>query len=346
MEHIFTDLAALVAGWVSGSPQWVQTLVMGCLYLIGVLTFIFLNCIFLIYLERKVSAYIQQRLGPNRVGPRGILQPVADALKLLGKEDIIPEKADHWVFRLAPIIILVPAIMVFAVIPFGKNMIPVDLNIGVFYFLAVASTTTLAILMGGWSSNNKYALLGSMRAVAQIVSYEVPLAFSILGVVMIAGSLKTSQIVAAQENYWFILLQPLGFLIYFIAATAEVNRAPFDLVEGEQEIIAGPFIEYTGMRFALFYLAEYANLVAVSCLGVTLFLGGWHGPWLPSWLWFLIKVYILIFVFMWTRWTFPRIRIDHFLDFNWKVLLPLALVNILLTGIGLKLYQYITLGVW
>nr|WP_141264267.1 NADH-quinone oxidoreductase subunit NuoH [Moorella sp. E308F] len=346
MENIFTGIAAYLKGLLAGAPPWVQTLGMGLLYLVGVLAFIFLNAIYLIYLERKVSAYMQQRLGPNRLGPRGLLQSVADAVKLLGKEDIIPRGADKWVFIIAPVIIFIPAVMVYAIIPFGKGMIPVDLNIGVFYFLAVASTTTIAILMGGWGANNKYALLGSMRCVAQMVSYEIPLTFSILGVIMLAGSLQTSQIVAAQEKIWYILLQPLAFLIYFIAATAEVNRAPFDLVEGEQEIIAGPYTEYTGMRYALFYLSEYANLVSVSALAVTLFLGGWHGPWLPSWLWFLIKVYIMIFIFMWVRWTFPRIRIDHLLSFNWKVLLPLSLANILVTGVGIKVYQLLTLGRW
>ncbi|MGO0122655.1 NADH-quinone oxidoreductase subunit NuoH [Desulfothermobacter acidiphilus] len=319
--------------------DWLVTLGLGVGYLVGILTFIFVNVLYLVYLERKLSAYMQQRLGPNRVGPRGLLQPVADAVKLLGKEDIIPSHADRWLFVLAPLLIFVPPVLLLAVIPFGRNLLPVDLNIGVLFFLAVASTTTLPLLMGGWGSNNKYALLGSMRAVAQLVSYEVPLALSVLGVVMLAGSLRTSQIVAAQQHCWFIFLQPLGFWIYLMAALGEVNRAPFDLVEGEQEIIAGPYVEYTGMRFALFYLSEYANLIAVSALAVTLFLGGWHGPWLPSWFWFGLKVYLLIFLFMWWRWTFPRVRIDHFLDFNWKVLLPLALLNLLLTGIGIKLAQ-------
>ncbi|OIQ59849.1 NADH-quinone oxidoreductase subunit H [Moorella thermoacetica] len=346
VEGIFTGIAAYLRGFLAGAPPWVVTLAMGVLYLIGVLAFIFLNALYLIYLERKISAYMQQRIGPNRLGPHGLLQSVADAVKLLGKEDIIPRGADRWVFIIAPILIFIPATMLYAVIPFGKGMVPADLNIGVFYFLAVASTTTIAILMGGWGSNNKYALLGSMRCVAQMVSYEIPLTFSILGVIMLAGSLQTSQIVAAQGKVWYILLQPLAFIIYFVAATAEVNRAPFDLVEGEQEIIAGPYIEYTGMRYALFYLSEYANLVSVSALAVTLFLGGWQGPWLPSWLWFLIKVYIMIFIFMWVRWTFPRIRIDHLLSFNWKVLLPLSLANILVTGVGIKIYQLLTLGRW
>jgi NADH-quinone oxidoreductase subunit H len=346
IENIFTSIEAFVQGWLAGLPSWVQTIGMGLLYVVGVLVFIILNALYLIYLERKISAYMQQRLGPNRFGPRGIFQSIADVVKLLGKEDIVVSGADRWVYIIAPILIFMTAVAVFAVIPFGDGLIAVNLNIGVFYFLAIASTTTIAILMGGWGSNNKYALLGSMRSVAQMVSYEIPLTFSVLGVVMLAGSLQTSQIVAAQSKVWFIVMQPVAFLIFFIAATAEVNRAPFDLVEGEQELIAGPFIEYTGMRYALFYLSEYTNLMSISALAVTLFLGGWQGPWLPSWLWFVIKMYVMILLFMWVRWTFPRIRIDHLMGFNWKVLLPVSLVNILITGVGIKVYQLLTLGRW
>jgi len=346
IEGIFTGIIAYVRGLLAGGPPWLENIGLGILYLVGVLAFIFLNALYLIYLERKISAYMQQRIGPNRFGPHGLLQSVADAVKLLGKEDITPRGVDKWVYVVAPVLIFIPATMLYAVIPFGRGMIAADLNIGVFYFLAVGSTTTIAILMAGWAANNKYALLGAMRAVAQMVSYEIPLTFSILGVIMLAGSLQTSQIVAAQGKVWYIILQPLAFIIFFIAATAEVNRAPFDLVEGEQEIIAGPYIEYSGMRFAMFYLSEYANLVSISALAVTLFLGGWQGPWLPSWLWFLIKVYIMIFIFMWVRWTFPRIRIDHLMSFNWKVLLPLSLANILVTGVGIKIYQLITIGRW
>ncbi len=309
------------------------------IYAIAILTFVLLNAIVLVYLERKIAAYLQQRLGPNRVGPRGILQSLADVVKLLGKEDIIPRAADKWIFRLAAVLVIVPTVMVYAVIPFGKDMIAVDLNIGIFYFIAISSTATIALLMAGWGSNNKYSLLGSMRVVAQMVSYEIPLVFSMLGVIMIAGSLQMSDIVAAQKDMWFIVFQPVAFLIFIIAATAELNRGPFDLPEGEQEIIAGPFTEYSGMRYALFFTAEYANLISTSAIAATLFLGGPSGPWLPSWMWFLIKVYAMILFFMWIRWTIPRIRIDHLMKLNWKFLVPLSLVNIFVTGVALKLFS-------
>lgn len=341
VEGIFLDFDRWFRNWLAayGVPDpWIFLLTV-ILYAVAVLVFVFANVIFLVYLERKVAGYLQQRLGPNRVGPGGIFQCVADALKLLGKEDIIPANADKGLFRLASLLIFIPATMLFVVIPFGREMIVADLNVGLLYFIAVGSTATIAFLMGGWGSNNKYSLLGSMRAVAQMISYEIPLAFSLLGVVMLAGSLKMSDIVAAQKDLWFVVLQPVAFLTYFIAATAELNRGPFDLVEGEQEIIAGPFVEYSGMRYALFFLAEYANLVSVSALAVTLFLGGWQGPWLPSWLWFIIKVYIMIFIFMWVKWTFPRIRIDHLMGLAWKFLIPVSLVNVFVTGVAVKVFQ-------
>ncbi|WP_028307355.1 NADH-quinone oxidoreductase subunit NuoH [Desulfitibacter alkalitolerans] len=342
MENIFVNLATIIRDFLAGlglSPTAVD-IVMVSIQAIAILVFLLLNVLYLVYLERKISAYIQQRLGPNRVGPRGFFQTTLDVIKLLGKEDIVPDCADKWLFRLAPIAIFIPTMMVFAVVPFGENMIAVDLNIGIFYFIAIASTTVMAFIMAGWGSNNKYSLLGGMRTVAQMISYEIPLVFSLLGVVMITGSLKMSEIVAAQQNAWFIVMQPLAFIIFFIAATAELNRAPFDLPEGEQEIVAGPYTEYSGMRFALFFLAEYANMVAMSVIIVTVFLGGWHGPFLPSWLWVFIKMYLVITLFMWLRWTFPRIRVDHLMSFNWKVLLPLAIINIVITGVVIKVIQW------
>lgn len=340
MENFFTNLSEGLRGWLAslGMPSFLVDIVMVIFYFIGIVMFVLLNAVYLIYLERKFSAYVQQRLGPNRLGPRGLFQTLADVVKLIGKEDIIPSATDRWVFRLAALLVMVPALAVFAVIPFGENMVAADLDLGLFYFMSISSLATAIVLMAGWGSNNKYSLLGGMRVVAQMVSYEIPLAFSLLGVVMITGSLKLSDIMAAQESLWLIVLQPVAFLIYITAATAEINRGPFDLPEGEQELIAGPFTEYSGMRFALFYLADYTHLLAVSALGATIFLGGASGPWLPSWLWFIIKIYILILFFMWIRWTFPRIRIDHMMNLNWKLLLPASLLNILVTGIVLKIF--------
>lgn len=230
--------------------------------------------------------------------------------------------------------------MLYAVLPLGNNMAVVDLNVGLFYFISLASLSTICLLMAGWGSNNKWSLLGAMRSVAQMISYEIPLVFSLLGVVMIAGSLNLTDIVTAQNRVWFIILQPVAFIIYFIAATAELNRGPFDMPEAEQELTAGAYTEYTGMRWALFFLAEYTNLVAVSVLAATLFLGGGHGPWLPSWLWIIIKTYLIMLVFMWMKWTFPRIRMDHLLSFSWKVLIPVSLANILVTGAGIELFRW------
>jgi len=216
------------------------------------------------------------------------------------------------------------------------------LSIGLFYFLSLGSLATIGLLMAGWGSNNKWSLLGAMRSVAQIISYEVPLVLSLLGVVMITGSLRLSDIVAAQDKLWFVVLQPVAFVTYFIAATAELNRAPFDMPEAEQELTAGAYTEYSGMRWALFFLAEYTNLFAVSALAVTVFLGGWQGPLLPSWLWMVIKTYGVMLVFMWVRWTFPRVRMDHLMALSWKVLIPVTLVNVMFTGIGIYLAKGVT----
>lgn len=313
----------------------------GLLYFVFIISFILLNIMYLIYLERKFSAFLQQRLGPNRLGPRGLFQTFADVVKLLGKEDIVPDKADRWVFRLASLLVMIPALLIYVVLPFGKNMVIADLNSGLFYFLAISSTASIFILMAGWGSQNKYSLLGGMRVVAQMISYEIPMIFSLLGVVMLSGSLKMTEIVASQNKVWFIFLQPVAFVIYFISATAELNRGPFDLPEGEQEIVAGPFTEYSGMRYIMFYMAEYTYMIAISALAVTLFLGGASGPILPSWIWFILKTYFVILLFMLVRWTFPRFRLDHMMSLNWKYLIPISLVNILLTGVGIKIFQLI-----
>jgi len=272
------------------------------------------------------------RLGPNRAGPFGLLQPVADAIKVLIKEDIIPAKGDKLVHWLAPVVAFVPALMIFAVVPFHDGALLADLNIGILYVVAVSSVGVVGIFMAGWGSNNKYSLIGAMRAVAQMVSYEIPLALSIIGVVLIAGSLSMNSIVEAQDIP-FILLQPLGFIIYFLAACAEINRTPFDLLEAESEIVAGFHIEYSGMKFAMFYLVEYCEVLAISAIITTLFLGGWRGPLLPPFLWFLIKVFGVFFLIFWVRSTIPRLRIDQVMAFAWKCLLPLALINMVITGI-------------
>ena len=285
-----------------------------------------------IYIERRGMGRMQARLGPNRAGPFGLLQPVADAMKVLLKEDIIPDRADKIVYWLAPIVAFTPVLMIFTVVPFQGGALLADLNIGILYIVAISSVSTVGIFMAGWGSNSKYSLLGAMRMVAAVVSYEIPLVISIIGVVLIAGSLSLNQIVMAQ-TVPFILLQPLGFLLFFIGGCAEINRSPFDLMEADSELVAGFHTEYSGMKFAFFYLVEYAEALAISAIITTLFLGGWKGPLLPPWLWFLGKVIVVFFVMVWTRTTFPRVRIDQLMALAWKFLLPLALVNLFITGI-------------
>lgn len=290
--------------------------------------------------ERKVCAFIQVRLGPNRVGPGGLLQPVADAMKLLSKEDIMPDGADRIVWSLSPILVFVPAALLYAFYPFDAGVVFADVNIGLFLLLAISAQAVLPFFMGGFASNSKYGLIGSMRAVAQLLTYELPLGFALMGVVMLAGSLDMSRIVEAQADCWYIFKQPLAFLIVFICMIAESNRPPFNLLEGESEIIAGPFTEYSGMRWALFFLAEFANLLSIAILVTTLFLGGWQGPaFLPGIFWFFLKAFVMVVIFQWVGWTFPRFRIDHQIAFGWKFLLPVAMLNVLLTGIGMMLWQ-------
>jgi NADH-quinone oxidoreductase subunit H len=293
---------------------------------------------FLVYLERKVSGHFQVRYGPMRVGWHGSLQLVADTLKLLMKEDIIPKLADKWVFMAAPVLVFVSAYLAYLTIPFAPGLVVLDLNVGVLYVIGVTSLTVLSVLMAGWSSNNKYALLGGFRSVAQIISYEVPLLLSIIPVIMFADSLSLSKIVEAQRSFPFILVQPLGFLIYFISATAEVNRTPFDIPEAESELVAGYNVEYSGMKFAMFFLAEYVNMFTVCALATILFLGGWQGPVLPPVIWFFIKTYLLVLILMWLRWTLPRFRIDQLMGFCWKVVLPLAFINLILSGLWMVLH--------
>jgi len=285
-----------------------------------------------IYIERRGMGRMQARVGPNRTGPFGILQPVADAVKVLTKEYITPANADKLVYWLAPIVAFVPAMLIFAVVPFTDGGLLADLNIGILYVVAISSVSTLGVFMAGWGSSNKYSLLGAMRVVAAVVSYEIPMVLAIAGVVLIAGSLSLNQIVLEQDIP-FILLQPLGFLLLFIGGCAEINRAPFDLMEADSELVAGFHIEYSGMKFAMFYLVEYAEAFAISAIITTLFLGGWRGPVLPQWLWFLVKAILVFFVMVWTRSTLPRVRIDQLMALAWKFLLPLALINLFITAI-------------
>lgn len=316
------------------TPWYLSPWVVLVFKVVILLAFVLFNGLFLVWAERKVSAFIQQRLGPMRVGrPHGWLQLIADALKLLAKEDVIPAAVDRWLFVLAPIVIFAPAFMVYVVIPFGPTWVARDLNIGLVYIAAITSFTVVALFMSGWGSNNKYSLLGAMRSAAQLISYEVPLVLSVIGVVMLAGSLSLNEIVKAQSPVPFILLQPLGFIVFLVAGVAELNRTPFDLPEAESELVAGYCTEYSGMRYVFFFLAEYANVLTLSALITTLFLGGWRGPLLPPVVWFLVKTYVMVFVILWIRWTLPRIRVDQLMEFAWKFLVPVALLNIAITGI-------------
>lgn len=332
----------------------IDLIVVPLLKIVFVLTGVLFIVMYIVLLERKVQAWVQVRLGPMRVGPHGLLQPIADVLKLFIKEDITPVRADKYVFTAAPIIVLVPALIAFAVIPFGTDVrlfgtrIPLyvsDINVGLLYIVAVASLGVYGIILGGWSSNSKYPLLGSLRASAQLISYEVAVVMTLVVVVLMAGSLSMVGIVNAQynSNVWFGFVQPLALFIYVVGALAETNRAPFDMPEAEQELVAGFHTEYSGMRFALFFLAEYANMIVVSAVAVTLFFGGWLRPFpnvaalgfldlVPSWVWFMGKTFFVLYLFLWIRATLPRYRYDQLMRLGWKVLIPLAIANIVITG--------------
>lgn len=298
----------------------------------------------LTWLERKVAGHMQQRLGPMRVGWHGLLQPIADGIKLLTKEDTIPAGADRSLFKIAPIVALVPSFVVFITIPFGENVTVLgheitlavsNLNIGLLFILAVIGLEVFGVILAGWASNSKYALLGGLRTCAQLISYEIPMGFAVIGVIMLAQSMNLAEIVEAQSEVWFIVYQPIGFLVFLIAGLAECQRVPFDLAEAEGDLGAGYHTEYSGMRFSLFMMNEYIIMVLVSVLCVLLFFGGWHGillP-LPPLVWFLLKVALVIYLFMWFRFTFPRYRYDQLMTIGWKVLLPLSLANILITGL-------------
>jgi len=360
LERIAAWLMSHITGWdIDAMPGWFTALVKILLAVVPLMV-IFPGLFALTtWVERKVLARIANRLGPNRVGPFGLLQPVADGVKMLTKEDIVPYGADKPVHTLAPILALVPAFLALAVVPFGKGLISVDLNIGLLFFFAVGSMSEVAVFMAGWSSHNKYSLLGGVRAIAQMIAYEIPLVLASVTVVMVAGTMSTVEIVRAQQleyvpgletgvlgqlfvswldnvGGWYIWTPWgfVGFVIFFVSLIAELNRAPFDLPEAESEIIAGHHTEYSGFKFALFFLGEYIAMFAICGIATTLFLGGWSGlPILPSWAWFALKTYGLVLVLMWIRGTFPRLRIDQLMRFSWTFLLPLSLINIFAAGL-------------
>jgi NADH-quinone oxidoreductase subunit H len=313
-----------------------------------IIAFLLVGFAYLTLFERRVLARMQVRIGPNRAGPWGLLQPVADGLKLIFKEELIPDKADKLVFVVAPIITVVPALVVLAVLPFGPAVtlggrqvylgLADGINVGVLYILAIASIAVYGITLAGWSSNNKYALMGGLRSAAQMVSYELALGLSFIGPILLANSMSMRDIVEAQASWWFVLVQPVGFLIFLIATVAEVNRAPFDMPEAEQELTAGYHVEYSGMKFALLFMAEYDKMIAVSAIGAALFLGGYWGPFVDQLPWLgpiylLLKVLAILFLMIWLRATLPRFRYDRLMAFGWKVMLPAALLNVALTAV-------------
>lgn len=327
-----------VAQWVVISALLIASLLVGFAYLT--------------LLERRVLARIQVRVGPNRAGPWGLLQPVADGVKLIFKEELIPDKADKVIFVLAPIITLIPALIILAVVPLGPPVVIAgqtitlglapDINVGVLYLMAVSSISVYGIVLAGWSSNNKYSLMGGLRSSAQMISYELALGLAFIGPILLAGSMSLQDIVDGQSGLWYIVFQPLGFLIFLIAAIAEVNRAPFDMPEAEQELTAGYHVEYSGLKFALIFMAEYDKMIAVSAIAATLFLGGYDGPFVGQvpWLgpiYLAVKVVAILFLMIWLRATLPRFRYDRLMAFGWKILLPLALLNVAITAVGVVL---------
>ena len=327
----------------AGLPFGLQVTIESLAKIIAILIPLLLCVAYVTYAERKIIGYIQVRIGPNRVGPRGWLQPIADAVKLVFKEIIIPTNANRFLFLSAPILSLTPALAAWAVVPFTDTLVLANLDAGLLYILALTSLGVYGVIVAGWASNSKYAFLGAMRSAAQIVAYEIAMGFALVGLLMVAGSLNLVQIANAQEgglHQWYVWpLFPL-FLVYFISGVAETNRAPFDVAEGESEIVAGFHVEYSGMSFMIFFLAEYANMVLIATLAAILFLGGWHAPfdiapftWLPPFFWLFGKVAILMFVFLWLRATFPRYRYDQIMRLGWKVFIPVTLVWIAVIGI-------------
>lgn len=322
-----------------------QSWVLGILFLIVKLVIVLIALLtvaaYLVWVERKILGRMQARYGPNRAGVFGLLQPLADLIKLVTKEDTVPEEANKTIFLFAPGIVTVTALLIFSVIPFGDNfnlwgrtipMVITDLNVGLLFFLALSSLGVYGVALGGWASNSKYSLLGGIRGAAQMISYEVPLGLSVVPVVMLAGSFSLVDIVNAQSDFPFILVQPVSFVLFFVSANAEIKRVPFDLPEAENELVAGYHTEYSGMRFGLFFLGEYVTMIVLGGLVAIFFLGGWRGPILPPFLWFLLKVGAVVFILIWVRGTLPRLRYDRLMSVGWKILIPVALLNILVTG--------------
>src|SRR5438105_2438800 len=347
VDQAFVSLKGWLLSFVSSAPDSVQAIVSSLINIAGLLG-VFMTLFALIsVLERKILGRIQNRYGPNRVGPFGLFQPIADGIKLLIKEDIVPTRADKAVHFLAPIMMAAPAILALGVIPYGRNMTAFSIDGGILFFFAVGSAAELAVFMAGWGSNNKFSMLGAMRAIAQMISYELPLLIVVLPVVMIVGSLSADSIVAAQEGYkwgivprWFVLT-PWGgaaFILFFVAGLVESHRTPFDVPEGESEIVAGHMTEYSGFKYATFFMAEYLGMFAVSGLAVTLFLGGWHAPVrvleiVPSYVWFFLKLSALLFVYIWLRATLPRMRVDQMMNVAWKFMLPMAFTCVIATAV-------------
>jgi NADH-quinone oxidoreductase subunit H len=347
LDQVFIHVKQLLLAPLAGAPDWMVQIASSLINIFALLG-VFLTLFALIsVLERKILGRMQNRYGPNRVGPFGLFQPVADGIKMLIKEDIVPARADKIVHFLAPILIAATAILALGVIPYGRNMTPFAIDGGILFFFAVGSTTELAVFMAGWGSNNKFSMLGAMRAIAQMISYELPLIITVLPVVMVVGSLTPDRIVAAQDGYtfgvvphWFVVT-PWGaaaFILFFVSGLVESNRTPFDVPEGESEIVAGHMTEYSGFKYATFFMAEYIGMFAISGLGVTLFLGGWQPPlaalrFIPSYIWFFAKLGALLFVYIWIRGTLPRARVDQIMNFAWKFMLPMAFTCIVAAAV-------------
>src|SRR3989441_11297870 len=347
IDQVFVNAKHWLLSWLAGWPSWIIQVVSSLINIFALLA-VFLSLFALMsVLERKILARIQNRYGPNRVGPFGLFQPVADGIKMLIKEDIVPARADKIVHFLAAVLIAAAAILALGVIPYGRNLTPFTIDGGILFFFAVGSATELAVFMAGWGSNNKYSMLGAMRAIAQMISYELPLIITVLPVVMIVGSLNPDKIVGAQAAYslgflphWFVFT-PWGataFILFFVSGLVESNRTPFDVPEGESEIVAGHMTEYSGFKYATFFMAEYIGMFSISGLGLTLFLGGWHAPmrfleFVPSYVWFFAKLGALLFVYIWIRGTLPRARVDQIMKFAWKFMLPMAFTCIVAAAV-------------